>query len=210
MRVIQGGAEVFDALIYHEPHPETMNFLQNQFDNMSNAFGSAGSAFMETARNTWERFGSSDALQRAKAAVRMVKHMWQRDEIRSIWEMGAFQQAPLSMQRFLMANPVVREKFNNQLIDGYSDTYVDMYPKAIGWAHYDYQLARHGFFQVTEPEKEGGDHGFHVEFFFDDPVQGDRRLTHIEQHDIDISWDAMNALLADGGEDPTSVYANKL
>lgn len=216
MRVITGGAEVFDALIYHEPHPGTMNYLQSQFDNVSSSLSGFGASFMETARSAWERFGNSDAFRRAKAAVRSVAHMWQRDEIRSIWEMGAFQQAPLSMQRYLIANPVVREMYNEQRVDGWSDTYVDMYPGKTGWQHYDYAMVTHGMVQtptIMVKDEDGKEHeegDFHVEFFFDEPVEGDRYLTLLEQHDLMKSWDAMNALIADGGEDPTSVYANKL
>lgn len=212
MRVITGGADVFDAVIYHEPHPGTMSYLQNQFDNMSGSMAGFGQGFMETARSAWERFGNSEAFRRAKAAVRMVSHMWQRDEIRSIWEMGAFQQAPLSMQRFLVANPVVREMYNGQRIDGYSETYVDMHPGKLGWQHYDYQMVAHGFVQTpVVKDKDGNEEGdFHVEFFFDEPVEGDRYLHLLEQHDIFKCWDAMNALIADGGEDPTSPYASKL
>lgn len=213
MRVITGGAEIFDALVYHEPHPGTMNYLQSQFDNMSAGMAGIGSGFMETARSAWDRFGNSDAFRRAKAAVRMVSHMWQRDEIKSIWEMASFQQAPLTMQRFLVANPNVRQMYNEQRVDGWSDTYVDMYPGKSGWQHYDYQLVADGFVQtkpIMDEEGEVVDNDFHVEFFFDEPVEGDRKLTLLEQHDIFACWDAMNALIADGGEDPTSVYANKL
>lgn len=216
MRVITGGAEIFDALVYHEPHPGTMNYLSSQFDNMSAGMAGIGSGFMETARNAWERFGNSDAFRRAKAAVRMVSHMWQRDEIKSIWDMGGFQQAPLSMQRFLVANPNVRQMYNEQRVDGWSDTYVDMYPGKVGWQHYDYQLVADGMVQtpmVTFKDENGEEQqegDFHVEFFFGEPVEGDRRLHVLEQHDLFASWDAMNTLIADGGEDPTSAYANKL
>jgi hypothetical protein len=189
-----------------------MNYLQSQFDTGSAAFAGMGVGFMETARSAWERFGNSDAFRRAKAAVRMVAHMWQRDEIRSIWEMGAFQQAPLSMQRYLIANPVVREMYNEQRLDGWSETYVDMYPGKKGWGHYDYQMAVHGRVQTPAAKDEDGQDAedFHVEFFFDEPVEGDRYLTLLEQHDMFKCWDAMNALIADGGEDPTSPYASKL
>lgn len=216
MRVITGGAETFDALIYHEPHPSTMNYLAQQFENVSATLGTMAGSFMETARSAWERFGTSEAFQRAKAAVRTITHMWQRDEIRSIWEMAEFQQAPLSMQRFLVANPVARQLYNEQRTDGYSDTYVDMYPGKIGWQHYDYQLVVDGVVRtptIKVKDEDGKEHeegDFHVEFFFDEPVEGDRKLFHFEQNMMLKNWDNMAALIADGGEDPMSVYGGKL
>ncbi|BDD79899.1 hypothetical protein [Burkholderia phage FLC9] len=220
MRVITGGAETFDALIYHEPHPGTMSYLQNQFENVGGGLGSMVGGFMETARSAWERFGSSEAFQRAKAAVRTISHMWQRDEIKSIWEMASFQQAPLSMQRLLVANPVARQLYIDQRTDGYSDTYVDMYPGKIGWTHYDYQLVTEGMIQtpiVKYKDEEGNEHeegDFHVEFHFTDMVDDDRPLFVQEQNMMMRNWDNMAALIADGletgGEDPMSVYANKL
>lgn len=213
MRVITGGAETFDALIYHEPHPGTMNYLQSQFDNMSSTVAGIGSGFMETARRAWDNFGNSDAFRRAKAAVRMVTHMWQRDEIKSIWEMASFQQAPLAMQRLLMANPNVRQMYNEQRLDGYSESYVDMYPNKSGWHHYDYQQVTDGMVRtpvIKGKDEEHDEHDFHVEFFFGEPVEGDRHLDIYEQHDLLKSWDAMNVLIADGGEDPTSIYNSKL
>jgi hypothetical protein len=220
VRVITGGAETFDALIYHEPHPGTMSYLASQFDSATSALGDMAGNFMDTARSAWQRFGTSEAFQRAKAAVRTITHMWQRDEIKSIWEMGAFQQAPLSMQRFLVAGPAARQLYIDQRTDGYSDTYVDMYPGKIGWKHYDYQLVTDGMVQtpmVKYKDEDGVEHeegDFHVEHHFVDVVEGDRHLFVHEQNYMMRSWDNMAALIADGldngGEDPMSTYANKL
>jgi hypothetical protein len=203
IQVSVGGADEFNALVYGQKHPGTIQFLENQVSNFSNTLTEAGKSFFSNMRNVYEQFNGENAMRLAKAAVRKAGSLFQRDEIRDIWELGEMQQAPLTMQRFIMANPKARERFHNQLLDGYSDTYVDIYPDKIGTNHYDFRRATTGMVMDDE------ENDWVCRTFVDDLVEGDRELSFTEKKEIANTWDAVEFLL-DGLYDPTSTFNSKL
>ncbi len=196
----------YNAVVYGENHPNVLNYLENKisrFDSFSQTLTDAGRSFMSNVKDLYENVNGSEAMRVARAAIRKAGSMFQRDEIKSIWELTALQTAPPTMQRWIMANPVVREMYHQQRCDGYSDTYVDMHPGVIGKDHYDYRRAMHGM-MVDE------DDGWKVTFYLDDLVDGDRELVLSEKTDILNTWDIVSAIMKAGKEDPTSVYGSKL
>lgn len=207
VQVVFGGAQDFDALLYGERHPGTMQYLQNQVNSvmeMSRTLTDAGRQFFSTAQDLYDKFNSAEAMRLARAAVRRVGSIFQRDEIRSIWELGQLQNAPLTMQRWIMAEPTVRRMYHEQRCDGYSDTYVDNHPGQIGRDHYDYRRVMDGILVDSE------EHDWKATVYFDDLLEGDRELTLDEKIDILSTWDVVASMMKEGSEDPTSAFGNKL
>jgi hypothetical protein len=114
------------------------------------------------------------------------------------------QNASLTMQRWIMAEPTVRTLFHKQLCDGYSDTYVDMYPGRVGEDHYDYRRVMNGV--VVPHEERGGDATTYMEDLIPDDVELDLN----DQIDIISSWQFIQAKVAERNEDPTSKYNGTL
>jgi hypothetical protein len=197
-------AAAFDSLVYGETHPGTMQFLQNQISNIGDSLSEAGRSFLEKGRDLFEQYHSSAALQFARETVKKVKGAFETKYICSIWDMKGFQSAPMVMQRWVMANPVVREMYHAQRCDGYSDTYIDVHEKDIGEKHYDYRRVMDGVLVFDEK-----DH-YHSTHYLDELIEGDRDLLHSEKNDILKTWDALEYLLALGGEDPTSNVGDTL
>jgi len=199
-----GDSQDFNALVYGERHPGTIQFLENQVTNFSQSLNEAGKSFFSNARSVFEQFNSETAMRLARAAVRKASSLFQKDEIRDIWDLGELQQAPLRMQRFIMAEPTVRQMYIDQRCDGYADTYVDMQPGAIGTEHYDFRRATNGMVMDDE------ENDWVCRQFHDDLVEGDRELDLEEKVDILNTWEAVRALMAAGREDPTSPFNSKL
>lgn len=208
-RFIEAGPTTFDALVYGRPHPGTLNFLQQQFETTSNRLTQFGQQFMDGAYELWDRLSSSRAVEAMRQAARAVSSVWQADEIRPLMSLGDFQYAPMSMQRFIMAEPTVRQMYHDQTIDGYSDTYIDMYPNSIGEDHYDYRRAMDGFVVVNESD-EDDESEWTATTYFDDLVEGDQDLLLSEQVDIQCTWDWLRSRIKPGMDDPTSRYSSKI
>ena len=204
IQISYGDPNEFNYLIYGEKDPGTLNYLENQFTKFSNVLSDAGHAFFSNAKSVYDSFNSSEALRLARAAVRKVGSLFRPDAIRSILELGDMQTAPLTMQRFIMAEPTVRQMYHEQRIDGYSDSYVDMDPGVTGENHYDYRRVMDGIVQTTDDGDE------FVTWYIDDLRDGDRTLDITEKVDIMNTWDIVKDLLLNGDRDPTSVWGNKL
>ena len=194
----------FNYMIYGDKNPGTVNFLENQYNRISNTLTSAGQEFFNGAKSIYDSLNSAEALRLARAAVRKVGSLFQREGIRYISDLHSMQTAPLSMQRFIMAEPTVRKMYHEQCIDGYSETYIDIEPTKIGEAHYDYRRVMDGI--VTEDEDGDSCWSNYIEIL--DP--NDRNLDITEQVDILNTWEHVAALLQMRDRDPTSSWDNKM
>jgi hypothetical protein len=204
VQVSYGDSAEFNALAFGPKHPGTLAFLENQVSSFSQTLTDAGRSFFSNARDVFEQFNGEEAMRLARAAVRKANSLFQRDQIRSIWELGELQQAPLTMQRWIMANPEVRQMYQDQRCDGYVDTYIDVHPGTIGSTHYDYRRAVNGM--VMDDDEDD----WVCRFYPDELLEGDKELSLDEKIDIQTTWDIVAALMKAGGEDPTSPFANKL
>lgn len=198
-------ASEFDALMYGESHPSTVSYLRNQFTNYSDTLTSAGRSFMEQGRAIFEAVNSSEAIRFARDVINKYTGgtTVQRDGIYSIFEMSNFQSASLDMQRYLLANPVIRKDYHKQKCNGYSDTYIDMEPGFIGREHYDYRRVMDGMMVITEDD-------FKVTHYLDPLKEGDIALSHDKKDDIIYSWSNLEVLYALSGYDPTDMANSKL
>lgn len=200
-RIHDGGGMMFDALAYGNQHASTQRFLMNQFENLSHTLQSAGESFVAAAQDAYERISGSDAMRMLRAAGRAVRSAWQMDEIRPLYTIGEFQHAPLTMQRWLMAEPTTRALYNKQKIDGYSDTYIDVDPGTLGENHYDYRRAMDGLVVVDE---DTGD--WHAMQYLDELRTDDVELELDQQVDIQQAWSYLRHHIRQKTDDPTSRY----
>lgn len=203
--VTVGSSEEFNAMAFGQKHPGTINFLQNQISNiqnMSNIFTDAGRMFVTAATDMFNRYNSEEALRRVSAAVRKVSHVFQSNTIRHIHDIGGLQQAPVIMQRYIMAEPTVRNMYLEQRCDGYSGTYVNMHGNAVGEDHYDYRRVMNGI--VADHIEEDGETNWKCTLYYEELIEGDRELTIEEQDDVINTWDAIKYAMKLGEDDPTS------
>lgn len=206
-----GGIEEFDALAFGEPHPNSVKFFQSQYQdivqNAQNFVGDLGKRFVQTATNIYQNYVSPEALARVRNILHHVKI--NNDLVERITELIDIQQmqkANLTMQRWIMANPMVRSMYNEQKLDGYSDTYIDVEPNTCGLDNYDYRMATEGMLQITYDEKGEPDGTLIRQYFVETELRGNDRLLAIdEKADILSTWDAIEAILKLGKKDPTSV-----
>jgi hypothetical protein len=202
--VSYGDTTDFNNFIYGEKHQGTLQFLENQINNVSQYLTDAGKSFFSNARNLYNQFNSSEAMRLARAARQKISNLFQTDEIKPMWDIASIQNAPPMMQRYIMSEPTTRKLFMEQRIDGYSDSYIDMYPGTIGETHYDYRRVMNGVVTIDKTGLEK------TTFYLDELAEGDREL-HLDEKVIILNtWEIVADLMKYGDRDPTSVFNNKL
>lgn len=204
-RVIVGGSLEFDALAYGKPHPNTLQFLQNQSRMASEMLTETGREWFSGIKQIYQHVDQSDAMRFARAVGRKVRSMWEIDEIRTLNDIGQFQHAGPNMQRWIMAEPTVRTLYHQQKCDGYSEQYHDYYPGLVGEKHYDYRRVMDGIVTSDNPDID-----WQASNYFEELLPDDMDLLHDEQLDILATWDRLKQHLIKGKEDPTSVWNAEL
>jgi len=192
----------FDAISFAQPHPRMVEFMRSTIPNPSQALTDAARSFYQRSMNMFEHFSGHDAVRRTRAAMRKIQHVFMPDDLREYTTISQMQQAQPQMQRFLMANPFIRNMYQQQSISGYEGHYVDMQPGAIGVTHYDYGQIMSGRVVVTN-EDEGE---YEITTIFDDTPEDDPTPVLEAQVDVTNSWDNMNIRAQRGMEDPTDEY----
>ena len=200
----------FSYFILPEQHHSNSEYFRNQVYGLSNTLTDIGRKFMETSKEIYETINNTEAIKKAKAALRYAKGIFNPNRIVSLETVEDFQTAQPVMQRYLMADIVARQMYQNRQIDGYSDTYIDIDPGKIGMDHYDYRrVIEHC---IMDSETPDGKYEWEVHSFGEDLVEGDRELETSEKVIIMNNWDIIRSFLeaGEGGEDPTNLYGGEI
>jgi hypothetical protein len=198
----EGGAAMYDALVYARPHENTMQFLQHQAHNFYQNLTEAGKQFAQAAHNLYDSIGLSWGAQQLRALGRMVQNIWQPDQIRPLVTLQDFQQAPPVMQRWVMAMPEIRSLYQKQLVEGYAGQYVDRFQGAIGDNHYDYRMMTSGVVQETED-------GWKSRTTYEELLPNDRELLPADKIDLAFTRQRLIAQLLHPSADPSSITGDE-
>lgn len=197
----------FDYLLFPDQNPNNQSFIQQQLNNFSNTLTETGKRFLETSKAIYEKINDSNAVRMAKAAIRTAKGLFHPNSVVYLDSLDNIRSAQPVMQRYIMAEPTIRQYFHDQKCDGFADTYVDMHPKDIGDTHYDYRRVMNGMIQDTVDE--AGEYDWVSKNYYEDILTGDRELDFDEKCDVLSTWSIMKMFM-DAGEDPTNIFGGKL
>lgn len=210
-----GGVSEFDALAFGVPNNESIRYFQNQYNNLinnsANFIGDIGQRFIDTATDLYNRYVSPEAISRIRNIIYHVDNIKVNDYIYPITELSDFQQANLNMQRWIMASPDIRQLYNEQRCDGYSDTYFDFEPGTIGDTQYDYRMVMDGVVRYTYDDQGEINGTVRTDYYLDSELkEGDRYLSLEEKTDILSVWDVLKTYIEEGEQDPTSAIGGYL
>lgn len=218
-QVIQGGSPTtFNMLVYPEQSASIQHYIQNQIQTFSSqvcgAVGSYAQTFVDRAKQLYEQYNNSAVIQAARATLRAASAVFHPNSIVAFESLESFQAAAPLMQRYLMADPVMRQYYFDQRIDGYADTYKNIHGKVSGDQHYDFRrvtnevvFTEEEYAQLhgKEYNEEESKYGWISVSYSEDILEGDRDLKTYEQHDILADWQLQRAYLKQL-QDPTNPF----
>jgi len=199
-----GCFDTFNMLLSGSPSLENRSFLQRHVQDVGQRLGSAGQRFAQRAREMYDSFDFDGIARNVTAIKRRFENRWQPDEIRTLRTIGEMQHAGPTLQRQIMANPVIRNAWMKGRCDGWSRTYVDLEPGAIGNDHTEYREITNGFAVFDE---EGHSHFVsNLDLMHD----GLTKYSFEEQSIAQDNWALAEMFYALGRDDMTSVENNAL
>lgn len=190
---------VLDQLLF-KTNPENESWIKNQLN--FDALGSICQDFKTHAQNIYERLNNTKAINFAKNLIRQHANVLDASAISELYDIENLRQASPLMQRYIMANPKLRKKYNEQLCDGYSDSYVDVDPGTIGKDHYDFRRVTNSMVMVNDDTWEAVN-------YMEDLIKDDVELEFLEKTSILNTWDAVEHFI-DLGEDITDINGGKI
>lgn len=201
-RVIHGGSDIFDAMIYAPPHPSTLAFIDRQFQEpIIQPLGVYGQRFIEASKSAYDSFRSSDALKLAHLALNRVKGYFQSNTIRDLSTLNEIRNAPPVMQRYIMSHPDVKRLYEEQRCQGY-ETYTNPCPGLIEVGDLSWCRVMTGVIQEQE-------NTYKIDYYLHDDPDDEPPLTPDQQHSIISTWRWVDVFLHQG-QDPTDPWEGKL
>lgn len=202
--VIPGDSLEFNALVYPQHNSSMMEYISSGIERLGSVVTDSSRYLLDRAASMFSSINDSEAARRARAAIIATKPDYLNDMVLPLNTIGELQRANLYMQRWIMAEPTVREIYHDQRCDGYQNTYMDMYPNDIGESHYDYRRVMDGVvINDVEPNVVS-------RHYIEDLLEGDRDLSSYEKHDILRTWDIVKQCMLAGEQDPTSPFNGNL
>lgn len=115
-----------------------------------------------------------------------------------------FQTANPTMQRWVMASPEIKSLYLKQNIDGYSDTYVNVFGEGEKEHDYNYRRVMSGALVDID------EHTSRVSIYEDELYPGDRELDYHEKIIVRSTWDNIRLLMSESDFDFTCVSGEKV
>lgn len=203
----KGGArDEFNAQLYPSQHPNVERFIRKQFEGIN--LDDPINSYRRDAYEAFCSYNDDDAID----FTRRIKLASSQDEATKIFDNNVItvitdadqmSSANVTMQRYIMANPIIRKKWLNNLCDGWSDTYMPDDRYAIEDTHLDYQRVTDGICIVKED-------GWEITHHYHILPEGEKELTIGEKLDIMFAWKIAEEIMALNDVDPTSIYGEKL
>jgi hypothetical protein len=182
----------------------TVQYLQSQINNLSNAGTAFGQKIYEKSMNLFNAINSDAAVMAAEAVLMQVEAAMGQDIIEPLLTIPQLQAARPVMQNWIMVSPILRQAWYDGKIEGYSDTYVDPEPGRVGHEQEAYRRLMNGVF-VPHPEQS-----YQYSIYADHPSNPDERLSLRAIAAICASHAAAEDEYEHGEKDPTSQYGASL
>lgn len=189
---------------FPEIAPQAREWISNQLQAATNVLTDVGRGFLNRATELHAAYNDGTIERSARKIARTVKTLLHPNTIVPLETIDRVQAAKPIMQRYIMAQPTLRELYHRQLCDGYSDTYVDFQAGIVGEEHYDYRRVMEHIVRV-EKDEVTGDENIVITHYLEDLHEGDRLLTDEEKFTILDVWDVVDAALA-AKIDPTDIF----
>ncbi len=197
------GVDLMDIACGGHLDTRTTSWMQERTANLMQTVSATTQNWFNKARTFYQTISESDAVQALRNLTAKADTSWMGNNIHFCNSIEQIQTANPIMQRYIMAEPRLRQMYLNQEVEGYAGSYENYHGSAFGVQHYDYRRVTDGMVMVNEE-------GFEWNDFYEELPDNDRELSMFEKADIIRTWNLVNVALDAHEMDPTSPIGNLL
>ncbi len=177
-----------DMLLYGNKNHMVANYVSAQLQNMGTVFNEFGSKMYANLQNSYNFLTDKLAQYNIMSQLSTQGANIANNQYESLYSFSALQTANITMQRWVMAHPEVKKLYLDQNLDGYSETYKNVFGNTVGEADYNYRRVMDNVLVDTED-------GFVVRTYNEDLIPGDVELDRYEKLTILNTYDAIDWFL---------------
>jgi hypothetical protein len=190
------GVDLLDICAGGHLDMNTQSWLGDRSDALRATISTTAQSFFNQAASLYTMISTSDAVQALRNLTVKVEGAWQTNVISYLQTIDQVQCAPIVMQRYIMAQPDIRQMYLNGEVSGYGESYENLHGDSVGAKHYDWRQVMSGIVTVSDDSFQ---HTTYVE-----DTRDDTELTVFEKVDILRTWNVVQTALSAAEQDPTS------
>lgn len=198
------GVDLMDIAAGGHLDNSTMSWLADRSSSLRESIGNTAASWLNTAKSFVQVIDTSSAIQAMRNILVKKDNEWNTNNVQQYRCIEELQTANLINQRYIMAQPRLRDLYLNNSVEGYGEAYTNVQGNAIGNRQYDYRRVTDGIMM------ECSDETFEVNVFHEAISDGDAELTLHQKVDILRNWNMVNIALDAAEMDPTSPVGNML
>lgn len=198
------GVDLMDIAAGGHMDTQTTSWLADRSSALRESMGSAALNWFNTAKSFVQIIDTSSAIQAFRNITSKQESVWNTNNIHQCFTIEQLQTANPVQQRYIMAEPRLRDMYLNNSVEGYGDSYINHQGDAVGIKQYDYRRVTDGI-MLEQPDET-----FEVNVFHEIVPDGDKELTLHQKVDILRNWNLVNVALDAAEMDPTSQFGNML
>lgn len=198
------GVDLMDIAAGGHMDTQTTSWLADRSSALRESMGSAALNWFNTAKSFVQIIDTSSAIQAFRNITSKQESVWNTNNIHQCFTIEQLQTANPVQQRYIMAEPRLRDMYLNNSVEGYGDSYTNHQGDAVGIKQYDYRRVTDGI-MLEQPDET-----FEVNVFHEIVPDGDKELTLHQKVDILRNWNLVNVALDAAEMDPTSQFGNML
>lgn len=177
-----------DYVMYGDKSNIVSNYLQSQMQNMAKFVNPLTDRIYAAMQSSYNYVNDSLVKTGILSSLRSTGVAVTDDFFAVLTTVEDFRTANTTMQRWIMAQPTIRQHYLDQNADGYSDTYQNVFGKEVGEDDYNYRMVMSGVVVDTDEHTS-------YSMYHDSPYPGDRRLTYEEKMTVLSTWDHLQAIM---------------
>jgi hypothetical protein len=177
-----------DYLVYGDKTNVIKSYLEQQLAQIPAVFNEFGQRVYETLNQSYHWVTDQLTKYQIFNQLKQQNVHLGNNAFRELLSFEELQNANILMQRWVMAHPDVRYLYLENNIEGYPDTYVNVFGNDIGENDYNYRRVMDGVLQ-SDDEK------WWFKVYNEDLMIGDRELEHREKVMILNTWKCIDWLI---------------
>lgn len=190
----------FDTMLYSPATNSVRSYIENNLSNFSTSLTNAAKSFAVEAKNLYESINSDTVKNAAAAILRKANGILITDTVYPLLDLRSVMSAQPTMINYVMAHIPTRALYQDKLINGYSDSYTDLFKTDIGENHYHYRNATTGLVQINDEDVS------YVKFHTHELENENDELSHHQITAIQNTWDLLDHLLENSNIDYTNIF----
>lgn len=190
------GVDLLDICAGGHLDMNTQSWLGERSDALRATISTTATNFFNQAASLYTMISTSNAVQALRNLTVKTENAWQSNVVTYLQTIEQVQCAPIVMQRYIMAQPDVRQMYLNGEVSGYGESYENLHGDGIAAKHYDWRQVMSDIVVVSD---DSWQHTTYVE-----DTRDDKELTVFEKVDILRTWNVVQSALSAAEQDPTS------